>query len=81
MPEAVGVPDIVATFAAHEPVTPAGKPENVAPVAPVVANVILVIGVLTQVVLLIPAAIVFEVVTVIVPVAEACVQPPMVVTV
>ena len=50
---------MVATFAAHEPVTPAGNPEKVAPVAPVVARVILVIAVLIQTVLLIPAAIVF----------------------
>ena len=60
VPDAVGVPVIVATFAVHDPVTPAGNPEKVAPVAPVVARVILVIAVLIQVVLLIPAAIVFR---------------------
>src|ERR1044072_7433026 len=37
---------MVTTFAAHVPVTPAGSPENVAPVALVVAYVIFVIGVL-----------------------------------
>jgi hypothetical protein len=33
----VGEPLIVTTLLAHDPVTPAGKPLNVAPVAPVVA--------------------------------------------
>ena len=48
---------MVATFAAHVPLTPAGKPENVAPVAPVVAYVILVIPLLMQsVCALVPAA-------------------------
>lgn len=42
----VGVPLMVTTLAAQLPVTPAGKPLKVAPVAPVVAYVILVIGVL-----------------------------------
>ncbi len=50
---------MVTIFPAHEPVTPAGKPVNVAPVAPVVANVIFVMAVLIHVVRLIPAAIVF----------------------
>ena len=36
-PDAVGVPLIVTTFAAQLPVTPAGNPVTVAPVAPVVA--------------------------------------------
>ena len=36
-PDTEGVPLIVTTFASHVPVTPAGKPVNVAPVAPVVA--------------------------------------------
>ena len=36
-PEAVGVPLIVTTLASHAPVTPAGNPVTVAPVAPVVA--------------------------------------------
>ena len=48
MPLAVGVPLIVTTFAAQEPVTPAGKPVTVAPVAPVVPRVIVVIGELIQ---------------------------------
>ena len=36
-PAAVGVPLIVTTLAAQVPVTPAGSPVTVAPVAPVVA--------------------------------------------
>jgi hypothetical protein len=36
-PEAVGVPLIVTTLASQVPVTPAGKPVTVAPVAPIVA--------------------------------------------
>ena len=39
---------MVATLPAQEPVTPAGKPEKVAPVAPVVANEILVMALLIQ---------------------------------
>ena len=39
---------IVTTFAAHDPVTPVGKPVTVAPVAPVVAYVMFVIAVLIQ---------------------------------
>ena len=65
----------------HEPLTPVGKPVTVAPVAPVVANAILVIALLIHVVRLIPAAIVFNGVTVIVPVVVAGGQPPVVVTV
>ena len=42
--ETVGVPLIVTTLPAHEPFTPVGKPEKVAPVAPVVVYVILVIA-------------------------------------
>jgi hypothetical protein len=42
----VGVPLIVTTFPAQAPVTPVGRPLNVAPVAPVVEYVILVIAVL-----------------------------------
>ena len=60
VPDAVGVPLIVTTLAAHEPVTPAGKPVKVAPVAPVVANVIFVIALFTQTVWLVPAAMVFN---------------------
>ena len=41
----VGEPLIVTTLAAQLPVTPAGKPLKVAPVAPVVEYVILVIAV------------------------------------
>ena len=33
-PETVGVPLMVTVLDAHEPVTPAGRPEIVAPVAP-----------------------------------------------
>jgi hypothetical protein len=40
------VPLIVATLEAQVPVTPVGNPEKVAPVAPVVAYVILAIAVL-----------------------------------
>ena len=72
---------MVATFPAQEPVTPAGKPAKVAPVAPVVASVILAIGLLIQTVWLVPAAIVFNGVTVIVPEVVAGGQPPVVVTV
>ena len=55
----------------QEPVTPGGKPVMLAPVAPVVANVIVVMAVLIHVVRLIPATIVFWL-TVIVPVANSC---------
>jgi len=53
----------------------------VAPVAPVVARVMFVIAELIQTVWFVPAAIVFNGVTVIVPVAVAGGQPPVVVTV
>ena len=77
---------MVTTLAAQLPVTPAGKPENVAPVAPVVEYVILVIGVLIQTVCaLVPAAdvnvMVLLGITVIVPVAVITPQPPVKVTV
>jgi len=67
------------------PVTPAGKPENVAPVAPVVLYVIGVIAVFTQTVwLFVPGAEVRVMVllgrTVMVPVA-VILQPPVKVTV
>ena len=71
----------MATFAAQLPVTPVGRPEKVAPVAPVVAKEILVIAELIQTVWLVPGAIVFNGVTVIVPVVVAGGQPPVVVTV
>ena len=68
------------------PVTPAGKPLKVAPVALVVEYVMLVIAVLIHTVCaLVPAAdvkvIVLSGVTVIVPVAVTTPQPPVRVTV
>jgi hypothetical protein len=68
------------------PVTPAGNPENVAPVAPVVVYVILVTGLLIHTVCaLVPAAelrdIVFSGVTAIVPVVDTVPHPPVRVTV
>ena len=57
---------MVTTLFAHEPVTPGGKLENVTPVAPVVANVMVVIALLTHVVRLTPVAMVFNGLTVIV---------------
>ena len=81
MPLTIGVPLIVTVLFAHEPVTPAGKPVNVAPVALVVVSVILLIAVLIHTVWLVPATIVFNGLTVIVPVVVAGGQPPVVVTV
>ena len=81
VPLTVGVPLIVTVLFAHEPVTPAGKPVNIAPVAPVVVSVIVVIALLIHVVRLSPATIVFNGLTVIVPVVVAGGQPPVVVTV
>ena len=66
------------------PVTPAGKSENVAPVAPVVLYVIGVIAVFTQTVwLFVPGAevSVMLVCTMMVPVAVTFPQPPVKVTV
>ena len=68
------------------PVTPSGKPENVAPVAPVVLYVIGVIAVSTQTVWLsVPGAEVSVMVllgcTMMVPVAVTFPQPPVKVTV
>jgi len=68
------------------PVTPVGKPENVAPVAPVVLYVIGVIAVFTQTVWLsVPGAEVRVMVllgcTMMVPVAVTFPQPPVRVTV
>jgi len=68
------------------PVTPAGKPENVAPVAPVVLYVIGVIAVSTQTLwLFVPGAEVRVMVllgrTMMVPLAVTFVQPPIRVTV
>ena len=81
MPLTIGDPLIVTVLFAHEPVTPAGKPVNVAPVAPVVVSVILLIALLIHTVWLVPATIVFNGVTAIVPVVVAGGQPPVVVTV
>ena len=77
---------MVTTLAAHEPVTPAGRPEKVAPVAPVVEYVILVMAVLIHTVCaFVPAAevsvMVLFGVTVIVPFAVTEPQPPVKVTV
>ena len=72
---------MVTVLFAHELVTPAGKPVNVAPVAPVVISVILLIALLIHTVWLVPATIVFNGVTAIVPVVVAGGQPPVVVTV
>ena len=82
----MGVPLIVTTLAAHTPVTPAGRPVTVAPVAPVVEYVILVIAVLIhRVCAMVPAAdvsvTVLLAVTVIEPVAVTAPQPPVKVTV
>jgi len=68
------------------PVTPAGKPENVAPAAPVVLYVIGVIAVFTQTVWLsVPVAEVSVMVlfgcTMMVPVAVTFPQPPVKITV
>ena len=81
VPAAVGVPLIVTVFTAQVPVTPAGNPVKVAPVAPVVAKVMLVIAELIQTVWLVPAAMVLIGLTVMVPVVVAGGQPPVVVTV
>ena len=68
------------------PVTPVGKPENVAPVAPVVLYVIGVIAVSTQTVwLFVPESEVRVMVlsgcTMMMPVAATFAQPPVKVTV
>jgi hypothetical protein len=81
-PATVGVPLIVTTFAAQVPVTPVGKLVTVAPVAPVVEYVILVIGVLIHTVCAVVAGAEVSVtvlagVTVIVPVAFTAPQPPV----
>jgi hypothetical protein len=83
VPEVVGVPLIVRTFAAHAAVTPAGSPVAVPiPVAPVVVRVMAVSAVLMQSVGVddaVPG--VLAGVTVIVPVALTDPQPPDKVTV
>jgi hypothetical protein len=88
VPETVGDPLIVKVLELQLPVTPAGRPETVAPVAVVVAYVILVSAVLIQRVWAsVPTAellaIVLFGVTVIVPVIVFVppVQPPVIVTV
>ena len=72
---------MVTTFAAHDPVTPVGNPEKVAPIAPVVAKVISAIALLIQEVVFVPVAMAFNGVTVIVPEVLAGGHPPVVVTV
>ena len=86
VPVAVGLPEMVMLPPEKVPVTPAGKPENVAPVAPVVLYVIGVIGVFTQTAWLsVPGAEVRVMVlfgcTMMVPVAVTFPQPPFKVTV
>jgi hypothetical protein len=86
VPNTDGVPVIVTTLANQPPVTPVGKPLNVAPVAPVVEYVIVVIGVLRHTVCSsVPDAEVrvmaLIVITVIVPLAVTGPQPPVKVTV
>jgi len=80
VPLTVGVPIMVTVLFAHEPLIPAGKPVTVAPVAPVLASVIVEIALLIHTVWLVPATIVFNGLTVIVPVVVAGGQPPVVVT-
>ena len=82
MPDAVGVPPIVTTEAFQFPVTPAGNPLNVAPVAPVVEYVMLVMAVLIHFVWLsVPAAevsvMVLSGLTVIVPLLVMVPHPPV----
>ena len=86
VPATVGVPEMVMLPPEKVPVTPVGKPENVAPVAPVALYVIGVIAVLTQTVWLsVPGAEVSVMVllgcTMMVPVAVTFPQPPLRVTV
>ena len=65
----------------HVPFIPAGKPEKIAPVAPLVTMIILFIGEPTQTFSSIPAEIVFNGVTSSVPVVAAKSQPPVVSTI
>jgi len=86
VPATVGVPEMVMFPPAKVPVTPGGKSENVAPVAPVVLYLIGAIGVFTQTVWLsVPGAEVRVMVlsgcTMMVPVAVTFPQPPVRVTV
>ena len=80
VPDTVADPLIVTTFDAQLPFTPAGKPLKVAPVAPVVAYVMVVKAVLIQRVwILLPvpelSAMVLSGVTVMVPVFDILPQP------
>lgn len=78
MPDAVGVPLIVMILEAQVADTPAGKPDEVIPVAPVVLWVILGSTVLIHTVGLIEATLaVLAAVTTIVPVAFTVPQPPV----
>jgi len=86
VPVTVGVPEMVMLPPEKVPVTPAGRPENVAPVAPVVLYVIGLMAVFTQTVWLsVPGAEVRVMVlfgcTMMVPVAVTFPQPPVRVTV
>ena len=86
VPVTVGVPEMVMLPPEKVPVTPVGRPENVALVAPVVLYVIGVIAVFTQTVWLsVPGAEVRVMVllgrTMMVPVAVTFPQPPVKVTV
>jgi hypothetical protein len=78
VPDAVGVPLIVMILEAQVADTPAGKPDEVIPVAPVVLWVILGSTVLIHTVGLIEATLaVLAAVTTIVPVASTLPQPPV----
>ena len=86
VPEAVGLPEMVMSPPEKVPITPGGKSEYVAPVAPVVLYVIGVISVFTQTVWLsVPGSEVRVMVlsgcTMMVPVAATFAQPPVKVTV
>jgi hypothetical protein len=77
---------MVTTSVSHDPVTPAGKPDIVAPVAPVVEYVMFVIGVLIHTVCAsVPAPevsdTVLSAVTFMVPIVDTVPQPPVSVTV
>ena len=79
------MPLIVTTFAAHDPVTPVGRLVTVAPVAPVVEYVIVLLQYLYILSELVPAADVsvhvLSAVTAIVPVVVIVPHPPVRVTV
>lgn len=75
----MGDPLMVTVLEAKDPDTPAGRPEKVAPVAPVVVSVMGVIAAFRQTVRFWPAAIVFSGVTV--TTAFAVLVQPVAVTV